>query len=512
MILNFNSNNYVNIEKQDSINEYAKLTIRKRDFKKINYENNVVYNLQNQIDKYNNIKNDIKQINANNDEKINNINEIILTLQEMLEEYKYYYDEYNIEPAILNNTETAYNVSHTLIVNYFISKNYNLSAELLTHMKSNKDYNSIYHPIMIDHIKESNVYNDIVYNENKNGSSIFKSSDNENLQDLHYAINKFNYSKSPSNKCIVITDLYDFDGTLEYLNLEKSAIDMMKKAQDYGFLTPFYTSIELENDINTNNEKYIESLYINDWKYKEVKTTVGKLEDNYYSIKFDQSGNRLIQTLGLKDTYLILFDENEKPITFDNNSGYLNNSCINYYFEKNKIYILKVSFYEDDEMGNVKIIITSNSNIKKYDDITKIQRNSNLFSYYYDDITVNCDKGNTNLYSLTPTTNDNFDLYTDKIDKYVDTYLIIVDPRICELSTQYNKNNLSDNEIRQNNALLPSILDDDSGSNLQAKILIGKHSTNTPYLIIVCNYSYYLESTFKLKINGMKSNKFNVIV
>lgn len=481
---------------------------------KINYNgNDVILNLHNQIIKYTNLKNDIYESNKNCTEKINNINELISILQNMIAEYNNSINdyEYNINTTTLNNAETLFNINHTLIVNYFISKNYDLSAELLIHMKSNKEYNSIYHPVMIDNIEESTVFHNILSTNTRNGSLIFESSDDDSMQDLHYAINKFNYSKSDSNKCIVITDLYDFDSTLEYESIEKKAIDMMASAQNYGFLTPFYTVIELENDIDINNDLIVDSINVSDWKYNEFHATIGKLEDKYFSINFNYSGNKLIQTFGLKDTFLILFDENYNPLTFDNNNGYLNNSCISYYFEKNKKYIVKVSFYEDEEMGNVKLGITSNSDIKKYDDIQKINRTSNLFSYYYDDNIVESIQGNTNLYTLTPATKDNFDIFTDKINTYSDTYLVFIDPRNSELSTKFNKTNMSDNEIRRKNETMSSLYDDDSGSNLQAKILIGKHDVNTPYLLIVSNYNFYNDNNFLLKIDGMKSNKINII-
>lgn len=45
----------------------------------------------------------------------------------------------------------------------------------------------------------------------------------------------------------------------------------------------------------------------------------------------------------------------------------------------------------------------------------------------------------------------------------------------------------------------------------QFKILIGKHDVNTPYLLIVSNYNFYNDNNFLLKVDGMKSNKINII-
>lgn len=126
---------------------------------------------------------------------------------------------------------------------YFNVNGYELSAELLSHMKANKSLNSEYNPTHGDIVRQSSVFTDIAYGHVPTGSGEFPNQGNKTDQDLYNAIHFFDYVKSgPNSKTVTITDRYDYAPNNPE-SIAGVAMDMMYKAQEAGYLTPFYTKI-----------------------------------------------------------------------------------------------------------------------------------------------------------------------------------------------------------------------------------------------------------------------------
>lgn len=129
-----------------------------------------------------------------------------------------------------------------LIIAYFKNKGYNLSAELLTYATVNKSKNNTYYPTNGSKIRSSDFFNNLVSTKNHSGSSSFTGS-NSNM-DLYYAIHRFNYTYTASNKLLVISDYYDFAYEDNYGGLAGVAVRAMYNAQYYGAIVPYNVRIQ----------------------------------------------------------------------------------------------------------------------------------------------------------------------------------------------------------------------------------------------------------------------------
>lgn len=164
--------------------------------------------------------------------------ELIETLIELKDEY------------LLENSGVACYSVHPIyatevasVIAYFKLHNYRLSAELLTHMKANKELNSVYIPTYGGDVCETALYKQICADSTVSGSAAFPNSGSKFDKDAYYAIHKFTYVKS-SSFFMTITDKYDFaDEDTNYADIAGFAISKMYKAQQDGYLTPFITKI-----------------------------------------------------------------------------------------------------------------------------------------------------------------------------------------------------------------------------------------------------------------------------
>lgn len=399
-------------------------------------------------------------------------------------------------------TEAEVLACHALVVSVFSNNNYNLAAELLTHMRQNIELDSIYHPLNSDIAINSDVFEELAYTSERTGSSSFEtpSSPNTEQQDLYYAIHSFYYSKSIHNDAIVLTDRYDYSPDSHYLDsIQDSACAIMYAGQQKGLLTPFYTVIE---SVNTTNNHPNGSRYVNvyfsanyNWQYKEVSLTLSQYDYVYISFTFPTSGYRTVQTFGHRDTELYLYSGgiNGTQCAYNDDEGYNRNALINYNFQANVTYILVVQLYYSDEIGNVRVAFTP-SDDDDYDSITKIKRSTGFLVYEYKNILVENNPGRVSLFTLAPAVKRSFTIETTKKNEYQDTKLYYIDPR------------RGDSHYSDDLQFASCIVDDDGGSNNQAKISLDPRETTVPYLIVASTYSSSIIGKFNLKISGLNSS------
>lgn len=135
-----------------------------------------------------------------------------------------------------------YAIEVASVIAYFNLKGYNLSAELLTHMKSNTSLDSEYIPLYGGNVCESSVFQTIVDSQKTGGKGVFPNTGNKNDKDLYYAIHAFDFTRL-GMLTIVISDRYDFASDKEYTSIAGVAISKMYQAQQDGYLTPFLVKI-----------------------------------------------------------------------------------------------------------------------------------------------------------------------------------------------------------------------------------------------------------------------------
>lgn len=205
-------------------------------------------------------------------------------------------------------------------------------------------------------------------------------------------------------------------------------------------------------------------------RYTESQVKLDKGGYCDYTVTFLQSGNRVIQTFGTKDTVLELYASDgskllERSDTDDN--GYLYNALLSYNFTANVTYKIRVKFYSSSEYGTTKLTIVPTYNHDSYE------------SAYgtYGTTTVSWSLSN-NRVALFRYKFDSDGLATFKMSASSDTYLYIIDPASTEIIAQYSNSNYD----------VDNMYDDDSGGNYQAKIT--KHvQANKEYLVIISFYN-----------------------
>ncbi len=360
---------------------------------------------------------------------------------------------------------------------FFYTLKYYLSNELVLHFGDNTGLDSEYKPMEKNTVLSSSVYATIYNSTNTEGSSIFPSGLNTIDMDLHLAINKFNYYKTPSNRAVVIKDRYDFANSDDY-GLDEAIISILVAGQNAGFLFPFYTVIEHSySGTNVNQTKYF-SIGSYDRIFEDV-TTLGQEEYVDYFITFPYSGEKIIQTFGCKDTYLYVYNPNGQVISAIDDGGYMLNSFLNCNLEAGIQYMIRVMFVDSSEFGVFKLSITWPDGI--------YSPGVNHLSYYWQ---INNSNASTFSFSTSSTLHHSkIVVYKPNLtDKYnvstlgeLDTYLYIIDPRLT------------------NRTIGSDFSDDDSGSSNNASIVTFL-AKNVDYLIIFSHYNLMIEGTYYVVI------------
>lgn len=312
-------------------------------------ETNVTNELNNQIHYYQTLLE-----NSTDEEQINQIKSLISTTEELIDEY----NSYSNSALTRGSFNLIYSPAVASVLAYFNACGYTLAGELLTHARDNEDLDSIYAPVNIDAVLNSNIYEEIKNWTTYEGTSSFPNSGSTNDKDLYYAIHSFYFSKSISNWAIVIQDRYDYAASNDYGSIGGVAVDLMYSAQENGVLIPYYSVITHDFSGTSVNQSEIVSISSNQ-KYFEDKVTLGKGEYKDYFITFSKGSTKVFQTLGTKDSYLYIYDSLGNLLASNDDSGYSLNSLIKYYCSANVQYIIRVKFFSTSYYGETKIIITS---------------------------------------------------------------------------------------------------------------------------------------------------------
>ncbi len=140
-------------------------------------------------------------------------------------------------------SEQAYTLAVLAVIAWFNSKDYKLSAELLTHAMSNSSLNSRYTPVYGNRVEASTCFWNCrdeyaVYS----GDGEFTNSGSTEERDLYYAIHNFKWRRLQNGK-IEIYDLYNYDPFDFTWSIQDIAVETMLIAQKIGVITPFYTII-----------------------------------------------------------------------------------------------------------------------------------------------------------------------------------------------------------------------------------------------------------------------------
>lgn len=395
-------------------------------------------------------------------ERTEQINNLITTTQELINEYQ----SYTNSAKTRGSFHLIYTPAVAMVIAYFNSNSYNLAAELLTHARDNNDLDSIYVPINSNDVLSSSIFTNIRNSSVFEGSSSFPNSGSTNDQDLYYALHAFNYSKSASGRVVVIQDRYDYAPNNDYGSIGGMAVDLMYSAQEAGVLVPYYSVITHNfNGVSTNPSETIN--IASNKRYYEDKVTLGKGEYKDYYITFGASGTKVIQTFGEKDSYLYLYDANDKLLASNDDGGYKTNSLIRYYCSANSQYKVRVKFYSTSQSGEIKLAITPSYGALK-SDASYLDKYENIYNTSSSNFTFNTfsTKGYVRLFTYTPAEKAD---YTIETEGNIDTYIYLIDPRSTYLLTSAEYN-------------------DDAGEGLNASIS-KELAQNIPYLIVYSRYN-----------------------
>lgn len=442
---------------------------------------NVLSELSDQVDYYKKLL-----LSENSDDKRDQINYLIDSIESLANQYTISQNARYLESNDETYTTTSMNVALiSPVIAYFNSNGWYLAAELLTHMANNSTIDSIYRPINASIVTASPVYQNIVNGSIKYGFSNFTNDGTQHGGDLYYAIHAFRFTKSDSNRLVVITDRYDF-ALVDYDSVAGVTVYAMTVLQNSGILNPYYTIIErsISNPLVQPATETIPTMG-NYSRMVERNVTLGAGEYKEYYIRFSIAGIKTLQTFGYNDAYLELYNESGTRIAYNDDSGYSLNASLTYDFLANVQYRIRVRFWSSIKHGEVKLVITP-STTANYNNIPAITfQGWWIFGSIYTD--VNTKSNYVDFYTYTPSENGVWSIKTTKIgSSYLDTYLYILDPRTTFLMSEsmpYNVNTYND----------------DGSPNLQASFLI-YFPKNFPVLIIASTYNLSTSGSFKIEI------------
>jgi len=185
-------------------------------------------------------------------------------------------------------------------------------------------------------------------------------------------------------------------------------------------------------------------------------------------LRAGKSGRVLIETTGITDTYMELFDETDRDIVLDDNddSGLYYNARIRYNVEAGRRYIVKVRGCEADESGNYGFrAYFSESKMLPIDEYEPNDEPSNATT-----LQIN------NAQEHTFHSGHDVDWFTFQIThdgKYI-------------IQTKGIKNNYLDTCIELYDSNLNSIAEDDDGGNSLSSLIVINLSRGDYYLEVLC--------------------------
>ncbi len=421
---------------------------------------NISLEINNQLDYYDNL---LK--NTNDIETKDKIQDLINADKRLLNDYNNSLNLSSDENEIML-ASASYASEISLVNAYFQSCGYVLASELLLHAYSNGEVDSQYTPVNKDIITTSTVFQQIKTGSSLSGSSAFPNSGTTQDKDLYYAIHAFNYLKSPTGRVVNISDRYDYAKSNNYPSIAGVAVNWMYNAQEAGVLTPFITSVSFNyDDMEVSNTTT--NISIGYFRFKEFPMGIGKKETRTFNITFTESGYKVMQTFGLVDTVMSLYDSNDNLITTNDDGGSGTNSYIMINARDNTTYKLVIKYFSTSLFGATKLVITNSfydkiSNSESMSSFTDIYSISHENFYWYSYVGEHY----SHLLRIIPPSRGIYQL--DATSEF-DNYMYIIDPR-----SGFGLD--SDNQ------------DDDSGDGLNARIT--KYlNAGTNYLVIYCQYN-----------------------
>lgn len=289
-----------------------------------------------------------------------------------------------------------YSAATAAIIAHFNNNKLVLAAELLTYAKSNNQLDSYYTPVNVSIVLNSTTYKQVLNSTYTSSEESISAGERDEWaftegvdgEDLFNAIHGFSFVKAKSGRVVSISDRYDFKGKESYDSIAGAAVNCMNNAQAYGVITPYYITIKTDyNGVAINPVKNIEitdnthSDAHKNWGYCDEIVALGQGEYYDFRIYFKYGGEYNIQTFGINDTYLSLYNENDLELASNDDSGYNRNALINYTIQEDATYIVRLKFYNSSTSGVIKLVINRTSdNITSNDDI--IYTNSRDFKFY----------------------------------------------------------------------------------------------------------------------------------
>ena len=117
-----------------------------------------------------------------------------------------------------------------------------------------------------------------------------------------------------------------------------------------------------------------------------------------------------------------MYNSDYNLLVYDDDSGYSLNSLINFNFQSNVTYILRVKFYSNSSSGNIKIsLLPSSITYNNYESICY----SNSSSYTY---SFNTTLGSSYLLTYQPLVTGVYSISTGYIGDNINSCLYLIDP------------------------------------------------------------------------------------
>ncbi|MBR6768622.1 MAG: hypothetical protein IKM34_03950 [Clostridia bacterium] len=208
-------------------------------------------------------------------------------------------------------------------------------------------------------------------------------------------------------------------------------------------------------------------------RYYEKVENIGKGEYIDYHVTFATGGNKLIQTFGLKNTYLEIYDgTTNAKLAEDNNSGVGLNAFISHSFTANKPYRIRLMYTTQPVSGETKFVIIPSTAYSTYANIPAYTNSTS-------DISGTYTQYQSNLISCKFTTEQTLTVH---LQSNVDSYLYIINPRSTNPITQANNNSPDTTKDAEG-------LYNDDYNGIYSSQITKTMLANKDYLIIACKYS-----------------------
>ena len=248
----------------------------------------------------------------------------------------------------------------------------------------------------------------------------------------------------------------------------QTGVNLLVAAQNAGVITPYMIEIKVITDnptaYPTPTTLTLSNTYTD--RYHEEVFTLGAHEIKTFNVTFLQSGVRTLQTFGNKDTYLEIFDANGVKVDDDDDGGYERNAFTSYYFAANVEYKVKVKFFNDSMVGEIKLLILPTNSYSNYEAIYNCS--SGTLDYF-----SMLDLDESDMITYTNSITSTKTIYTGNTSGFVNEnmYMYVIDPR----HTRFIDITLDE---------MPHVFDDNDGDYLHSKVN-KRLCKGIPYLIIV---------------------------